>query len=217
MSMHPPSPERTSPSGPGQQRHGGFGPPEFRTQHSGFGTNALSRDRLGVGSLVFFTVSASAPMTVLAGGVVATFAVSGVIGVPLAFPILALILALFAVGYGAMSRHVVNAGVFYAYISKGLGGAWGVAASFVALISYNAIQIGLYGLFGAATGGFIDAKTGLNWSSWRGASSPWLSSRFSACSRLTSTLDYWPFCWWPKLSRSSCSMSGLSHTRPAAR
>jgi amino acid transporter len=166
MSMHPPSPERTSPSGLGQQRHGGFGPPEFRTQHSGFGTNALSRDRLGVGSLVFFTVSASAPMTVLAGGVVATFAVSGVIGVPLAFPILAVILALFAVGYGAMSRHVVNAGVFYAYISKGLGGAWGVAASFVALISYNAIQIGLYGLFGAATGGFIDAKTGLNWSWW---------------------------------------------------
>jgi amino acid transporter len=165
MSMHPQTPERTSASGP-RQRHGGFGPPDFRTEHSGFGTNALSRDRLGVGSLVFFTVSASAPMTVLAGGIVATFAVSGVIGVPLSFPILAVVLALFAVGYAAMSRHVVNAGVFYAYIAKGLGGAWGVAASFVALISYNAIQIGLYGLFGAATGGFIDAKTGLNWSWW---------------------------------------------------
>ena len=165
MSMYPPSPERTSPSGPPSQR-GGFGPPAGSVGAGGFGTNALSRDRLGVGSLVFFTVSASAPMTVLAGGVVATFAVSGVIGVPLAFPILAIVLALFAVGYGAMSRHVVNAGVFYAYISKGLGGAWGVAASFVALISYNAIQIGLYGLFGAATGGFIDAKTGLNWYWW---------------------------------------------------
>ena len=157
MSMYPITGANIT-SGPPPQR-GGFGPPAGSVGAGGFGTNALSRDRLGVGSLVFFTVSASAPMTVLAGGVVATFAVSGVIGVPLAFPILAIVLALFAVGYGAMSRHVVNAGVFYAYISKGLGGAWGVAASFVALISYNAIQIGLYGLFGAATGGFIDAKT----------------------------------------------------------
>ena len=102
-------------------------------------------------------------MTVLAGGVVATLAVTGVVGTPLSFLILAIVLALFAVGYAAMSRHVVNAGVFYAYISQGLGGAWGVAASFVALVSYNAIQIGLYGLFGAAAGGFLDAKPGLNW------------------------------------------------------
>jgi amino acid transporter len=134
------------------------------TSPSGFGASALARRRLGVGSLVFFTVSASAPMTVLAGGAVATFAASGVIGVPLSFPILAIALALFAVGYAAMSRHVVNAGVFYAYISQGLGGVWGVAASFTALIAYNGIQIGLWGLFGASVGGFVDAKTGLSWS-----------------------------------------------------
>jgi amino acid transporter len=131
---------------------------------SGFGASALARRRLGVGSLVFFTVSASAPMTVIGGGVVAMFAATGLVGVPLAFPILAVALGLFAVGYAAMSRHVVNAGVFYAYISQGLGGVWGVAASFTALISYNAIQISLYGLFGAAVGGFVDAKTGLTWS-----------------------------------------------------
>ncbi len=125
-----------------------------------------------MGSLVFFTVSASAPMTVLAGGVVATLAVTGVVGTPLSFAILAVVLALFAVGYAAMSRHVVNAGVFYAYISQGLGGAWGVGASFVALISYNGIQIGLYGLFGAAAGGFIDSKTSLTW--------PWQAWAFIA-------------------------------------
>jgi amino acid transporter len=130
---------------------------------SGFGSGALARRRLGAGSLVFFTVSASAPMTVLAGGVVATLATTGVIGTPLSFAILAVVLGLFAVGYAAMSRHVVNAGVFYAYIAQGLNGAWGVSASFVALVAYNAIQIGLYGLFGAAAGGFIGAKTGLDW------------------------------------------------------
>jgi len=105
-------------------------------------------------------------MTVLAGGVVAAFAVTGVTGVPLAFPVIAVVLALFAVGYAAMSRHVVNAGVFYAYISQGLGGMWGTAASFVALVSYNTIQIGLYGLFGAVAAGFINDKAGLTWSWW---------------------------------------------------
>src|SRR3954454_9755376 len=122
-----------------------FGPPYGDTASgAGFGPGGLAQHRLGVGSFVFFTVSASAPMTVLAGGVVATLAVTGVVGTPLSFVILAVVLALFAVGYAAMSRHVVNAGVFYAYISQGLGGAVGVAASFVALVSYNAIQIGLY-------------------------------------------------------------------------
>ena len=139
-------------------------PPPASSTESGFGANALGRGRLGVGSLIFFTVSASAPMTVLAGGVTTTFAVTGVIGVPLAFPIIAVVLGLFAVGYAAMSRHVVNAGVFYAYISQGLGGAWGTAASFVALVSYNAIQIGLYGLFGAVAAQFINPKAGVSWS-----------------------------------------------------
>ena len=110
-------------------------------------------------------------MTVLAGGVIATFAVTGSVGVPLAFPVVAAALALFAVGYAAMSRHVVNAGVFYAYISQGLGGALGVGASFIALLAYNAIQIGLYGLFGAAAGGFIESQGGpaLDWWVWSAA------------------------------------------------
>ena len=133
---------------------------------SGFGTSTLGRGRLGAGSLTFFTVSASAPMTVLAGGVTTAFAVTGNVGVPLAFPVLTIVLALFAVGYAAMSRYVVNAGVFYAYISRGLGGMWGTSASFVALVAYNTIQIGLYGLFGAVAADFFHAHGGLTWSWW---------------------------------------------------
>jgi amino acid transporter len=105
-------------------------------------------------------------MTVLAGGVTITFAVTGVVGVPLSYPILAVALALFAVGYAAMSRYVSNAGAFYAYLANGLGRAWGVSASFVALVAYNAIQIGLYGLFGVALGGFVAAKTGFDKPWW---------------------------------------------------
>lgn len=125
------------------------------SHHSG-----LAKRRLGTVHLLFFTVSASAPMTVLAGGVVGTFAVTGSLGVPLSFPILALALALFAVGYAAMSRYVSNAGAFYAYLAQGLGRAWGVSASFVALIAYNAINIGLYGLFGYAVAGYMDMHYG---------------------------------------------------------
>ena len=128
----------------------------------------LRRRRLGVVHIVFFTVAASAPLTVLGGGVTTTFAVTGVTGVPLSFVVLAIALALFAVGYAAMSRFVANAGAFYSYLAHGLGATWAVAGAFVALISYNAIQIGLYGLFGSAFGDLINQMTGVSlpWWAW---------------------------------------------------
>lgn len=43
-----------------------------------------------------------------------------------------------------------HAGVFYSYLAVGLGRSRGVAGGLVALISYNAIQICLYGLLGAS-------------------------------------------------------------------
>jgi amino acid transporter len=126
-----------------------------------------------VGSLIFFTVSASAPMTVLAGGVATTYAVTHSVGVPLSFPILGIALALFAVGYAAMTRYVENAGAFYAYLAVGLSRAWGVAGSAVAIVAYNTIQIGLYGLFGWALSGFAAAQWGLNWAWWACAIGCW--------------------------------------------
>ena len=125
----------------------------------------LRRSRLGVIHLVYFTVAASAPLTVLGGGVTTTFAVTGNVGVPLSFLILALALALFAVGYAAMSRHVANAGAFYSYLAKGAGPTSAVSGAFVAVISYNAIQIGLYGLFGSALAQFLSGL-GLNAPWW---------------------------------------------------
>lgn len=126
----------------------------------------LRRRRLGVIHLVFFTVAASAPLTVLGGGVTTTFAVTGIAGVPLSFLVLAAALALFAVGYAAMSRHVANAGAFYSYLARGLGRTWAVAGAFVALVSYNTIQIGLYGLFGASFGDFAATALGVDAPWW---------------------------------------------------
>jgi amino acid transporter len=58
------------------------------------------------------------------------------------------VLALFSVGYAEMSRHVHNAGAFYAYIARGLGPTAGAGASLVALVAYSAMQVGVYGILG---------------------------------------------------------------------
>jgi amino acid transporter len=121
-------------------------------------SGGLDRRTLGVPALVFLIVAASAPLTVLAGGVPSTFAVTGLLGVPLAFLALGIILVLFAVGYGAMSARITNAGAFYAYIADGLGPRQGIGASWLALISYNAMQIGLYGIFGFALSSLLEAR-----------------------------------------------------------
>jgi amino acid transporter len=116
---------------------------------------ALARKSIGPVALFFFAVGASAPMTVLAGGVVATYASTGVLGVPLSFLVLAGALGLFTVGYVAAARRIRHAAAFYALIAQGLGRVWGVAAGMVALVAYNCIQISLYGLLGASISGLI--------------------------------------------------------------
>ena len=125
----------------------------------------LSRRTLGVPSITLMIIAASAPLTVVAGGVTTSFAVTGSLGVPLGFVVIAVILTVFAVGYTAMGRYITNAGAFYAYISQGLGRPIGVGASLIALVSYNAMQIGVYGLFGFQLSMFLEAKFGF--------SSPW--------------------------------------------
>ncbi|MCF2525815.1 APC family permease [Yinghuangia soli] len=122
--------------------------------------------KLGVAHIVFFVVAASAPLTVAAGGIPQSLAVTGTTGIPLVYLLLAAMLAVFSVGYAAMSRRITGAGAFYAYVSHGLGRIPGVGAAFIALVSYNAMQIGIYGLFGFTTADFLDAKLGWDLPWW---------------------------------------------------
>jgi amino acid transporter len=109
---------------------------------------ALRADRIGTPGLLLSVLAATAPLMVVAGVVPTTFAAVGIVGVPLIFLILGVVLVLFSFGYAEMSRHVHNAGALYAYIARGLGGTAGAAASFVALVSYSILQCGIYGIFG---------------------------------------------------------------------
>lgn len=135
---------------------------------------SLSHCRLGVGSLVFMIIAASAPLTVLAGGVPSSFGVTGVLGVPLGYIVLGALLALFAVGYGAMSASIHNAGAFYAYITAGLGVRQGIGASILALVSYNAMQVGLYGMFGFSLSSLLSTLVGIDVPWFASALAGWL-------------------------------------------
>ena len=134
----------------------------------------LDRRRLSTPALVFIIIAASAPLTVLAGGIPTNYAVAGLLGVPQTYIALGLILLLFAVGYTAMSREIQNAGAFYAYVTEGLGNRQGIATALVALVAYNMMQIGLYGLFGFAASNLILEFTGLALPWWLTALAAWL-------------------------------------------
>ncbi|MFL6076970.1 MAG: APC family permease [Mycobacteriales bacterium] len=127
--------------------------------------STLAANRLGVSSILGFNLTAAAPLTVAAGLITTGYAV-GVTAIPAAFLVGAVVLVIFSVGYVAMARHVANAGAFYAYVTRGLGRPAGVAAALVALLAYNAMQVGLYGGVGAAAGPLLQQWFDLDLSWW---------------------------------------------------
>jgi amino acid transporter len=129
-------------------------------------SRTLAHNRLGVPAVVFFVLSAATPLTVVAGVITTGYAVTGIIGLPVAFVVMGLLLALFSVGYVAMSRHITNAGAFYTYVTHGLGRPAGVGAAWMALFAYNALQVGLYGIIGAAAAPLFADWFGVEWSWW---------------------------------------------------
>jgi len=113
-------------------------------------------------------------MTVVAAGMAVGFAITGNAGLPLVCLVVVAALALFSVGYVAMSRHLVNAGSFYTYITHGLARPWGVGAAFIAKAGYNAVQVGLYGAFGAVASAYAVQRLHLDTPWWTWALGEWL-------------------------------------------
>nr|WP_316655947.1 APC family permease [uncultured Gellertiella sp.] len=132
------------------------------------GTNQLRKNSLGVGAVTFLVISAAAPLTAVAGGVPISMLLGNGAGIAGSFALVTIVLLLFAVGYVAMARHVKNAGAFYAYTARGLGGHLGGAAALIAILSYNAMQIGILGLLGAAASGTFNPLIHLDipWYGW---------------------------------------------------
>ena len=70
-----------------------------------------------------------------------------------------MILLFFAVGFTALTPYVEEAGAFFSYVRTALGFPAGIGIAFVALVSYVAIEAGVYGLLGPA-GGAVDELFG---------------------------------------------------------
>ncbi|MCX5202241.1 APC family permease [Streptomyces sp. NBC_00237] len=145
--------------------------PETSSGDAGINTykgeeGALRAGRLGTLGLLLSVLAASAPLMVVAGVMPTIFGVMGVVGQPLLFLILGAVLLLFSVGYAEMSRHVHNAGAFYAYIARGLGATAGAGASLVALVAYSAMQVGIFGILGFELSGIFANYLGLKITWW---------------------------------------------------
>ena len=136
-------------------------------------SRALAQDRLGVPAVLAFILAGVAPLTVAAGLIPTAYAVTGLTGIPAAFLVIAVVLAVFATGYMAMSRNIVNAGAFYAFIAQGLGRATGVAAALVALAAYSCLQIALYGMLGPAAASQAADRLGVHAAWWAWALGAW--------------------------------------------
>jgi amino acid transporter len=124
--------------------------------------------RLGPGAIVFMVVAAAAPLTVIAGTVPIGIAAGNGAAFPASYLVCTVVLLFFAVGFTAMAKHVTGAGAFYTYITQGLGRHTGLGAAFLALLSYTAVQGGVYGYLGAAMNDLVTTHGGpeIPWYVW---------------------------------------------------
>ncbi|MCU1403010.1 MAG: family permease [Microbacteriaceae bacterium] len=123
----------------------------------------LRHGRLGVIGIVFFVVAAAAPLVGMTGAVPVAILLGNGAAAPGAYLVVGITLLLFSVGYAAMSQRVTNAGAFFAYVGRGLGRHAGIASAFVSILAYVAVQLAIYGFFGAV----ISAQLGvMPWWAW---------------------------------------------------
>lgn len=123
---------------------------------------------IGVVGIVFLVIAAAAPLTAIGGALPIMIATGNGAGAPMAYIVAAVVLLVFSVGYAAMSSHMTDTGAFYAYVGKGLGENVGLGAAGLALLTYTAVQAGIYGLAASTLQGLVVSYGGpdLPWWLW---------------------------------------------------
>lgn len=127
---------------------------------------SLAANKLGIAGIVFFVVAAAAPLVGMTGAVPIAIGLGNGAAAPGAYLVAGIVLLLFSVGYSTMSHRVSNTGAFFAFVGRGLGAVPGVASAFVSLLAYLAVQLAIYGFFGAVCAAQMDDKLGINLSWW---------------------------------------------------
>lgn len=128
---------------------------------------------LGATSLVLSVLAFSAPIVTVSGYI--AFAI-GFVGesAPLAWVFATVGLAIFAVGYTTMTRHIRRPGAFYAYITLGLGKTTGVGGAYLATVSYMLITVGIYTFSGTMISAAIEALGGPSIPWWICTAAGWV-------------------------------------------
>jgi amino acid transporter len=128
----------------------------------------LRKGALGLGGVLFLTVTGSAPITAMLLNVPILVGNGEGLGAPAAFLFASIVLVVFSVGYVAMAKKKTTAGGFYSYISHGLGREIGLGTGFGAVIAYSLFEASLAGGFAYFAGAKL-SSLGVN-VSW-----PWLA------------------------------------------
>ncbi|GAA4973404.1 APC family permease [Kineococcus glutinatus] len=135
------------------------------TSSGGQDEGGLRAGALGTAGITSMVVAAAAPLTIMAG--IAPLAISiGGVGAPAGYLAAGVVLAVFAIGFTTMTRLTSGAGAFYSYITLGLGRSAGAGAGLLAVVAYNALQIGVYGLLGTQFRDAFARFTGLEVPWW---------------------------------------------------
>lgn len=132
----------------------------------------LDHGVLGTADIVFMVMAAASPLSVVVGLMPIAFAFGNGGGVPGTYLFTIVAMMLFAVGYVRIIPFVQNAGAFYAYIAASIGQTSGLAAAYVAALSYFALScstLTALSFFGAQ---FIERSIGVksHWALWAFAS-----------------------------------------------
>ena len=129
------------------------------------GAAAQLQGRMGVIEVALTVLAFAAPLASVVGVIPLVIIFDGV-GAPLAFAAATVMLLLFSVGYTTMSRYLPNPGAFYAYVSAGLNKVFGLAASFLAILGYLMIGLGVTLFFGIVAQDLVATTFGGPTVSW---------------------------------------------------
>ncbi|BBY58740.1 APC family permease [Mycolicibacterium sarraceniae] len=114
---------------------------------SGDNVQLLKRNAVGTVGVIFMAVATAAPITAMVGNVPIAVGFGNGSHAPAGYLVATVVLALFAVGYATMAKHITTTGAFYGYIAHGLGKIVGLASGALITMAYVVFEGSLIGIF----------------------------------------------------------------------
>ncbi|MFI7499071.1 APC family permease [Streptomyces sp. NPDC049687] len=126
----------------------------------------LKPNAVGLLGVVFMAVATAAPITAMTGNVPFMVSAGNGIGAPASYLVAMVVLAIFAVGFTSMAKHITSTGAFYGFISYGLGRSIGLASGLLATFAYVVFEPALIGIFSTFATTTLKDQTGLHIPWW---------------------------------------------------